>query len=69
MNIRTSIIYWIVIVAIATWILLRTHIGNWIFSVGGSAPSARAVGVPVGRMKIALFMGVGLIRRRAEAHR
>ena len=60
-NIRTSIIYWIVIVAIGSWILLRTRIGNWIFSVGGSAPSARAVGVPVGKMKIGLFMGVGLL--------
>jgi simple sugar transport system permease protein len=60
-NIRTSIIYWIVVVAIGSWILLRTRIGNWIFSVGGSAPSARAVGVPVGKMKIGLFMGVGLL--------
>src|SRR5512135_2252352 len=41
-NIRVTIIYWIVIVAIATWLLLRTRVGNWIFSVGGSAPSARA---------------------------
>jgi simple sugar transport system permease protein len=60
-NVRTSIIYWIILVAIATFILLRTRTGNWIFSVGGSAPSARAVGVPVGKMKIALFMGVGLL--------
>src|SRR5258707_238044 len=60
-NIRTSIIYWIVVVAIATWILLRPRLGNWIFSVGGSAPSARAVGVPVARMKIGLFMAVGLL--------
>src|ERR1700756_38003 len=28
-NIRITIIYWIVFVIIATWILLRTHIGNW----------------------------------------
>src|ERR1700722_20194424 len=60
-NIRTSIVFWIVITLIATWILLRTRTGNWIFSVGGSAQSARAVGVPVGRMKILLFMGVGLL--------
>src|SRR6266536_2730561 len=60
-NIRITVIYWIVFVAIATWILMRTHLGNWIFSVGGSAPSARAVGVPVARMKIALFMAVGLM--------
>jgi simple sugar transport system permease protein len=60
-NIRVTIIYWIVVTAIATWILLRTRVGNWIFSIGGSAPSARAVGVPVGRMKILLFMAVGLL--------
>jgi simple sugar transport system permease protein len=60
-NIRTSVLYWIVFTAIATWILLRTHIGNWIFSVGGSAVSARAVGVPVSRVKIGLFMAVGLM--------
>src|SRR5438874_4021810 len=60
-NIRTSVVYWIVFVIIATWILLRTYIGNWIFSVGGNAPAARAVGVPVGRMKIGLFMAVGFM--------
>ena len=60
-NFKFTIVYWIVFVAIATWILLRTHVGNWIFSVGGSAPSARAVGVPVARMKIGLFMAVGLM--------
>src|SRR3984893_15454813 len=47
-NIRTSVIYWIVFCAIATWILLRTRIGNWIFSAGGSPVSARAVGGAVG---------------------
>ena len=60
-NIRITIIYWIVITLIATWILLRTRLGNWIFSVGGSAISARAVGVPVAKVKIGLFMGVGLL--------
>jgi simple sugar transport system permease protein len=60
-NIRVTIIYWIVFVLIATWILLRTRYGNWIFSVGGSPQSARAVGVPVGKMKIALFMAVGFM--------
>jgi simple sugar transport system permease protein len=60
-NIRTSIIYWLVFMIIATYILMRTRVGNWIFAVGGHAPSARAVGVPVGRMKIGLFMAVGLM--------
>jgi simple sugar transport system permease protein len=60
-NIRTSVIYWIVFVLIATWILLRTRVGNWIFSAGGQPVAARAVGVPVARVKIGLFMAVGLM--------
>jgi simple sugar transport system permease protein len=60
-SVNITVIYWIVFVLIATWILLRTRVGNWIFSVGGNAPAARAVGVPVGRMKIGLFMAVGFM--------
>jgi simple sugar transport system permease protein len=60
-NIKITVIYWIVFCAIATWILVRSRAGNWIFSVGGHAPSARAVGVPVARVKIGLFMAVGLM--------
>jgi simple sugar transport system permease protein len=60
-SINITVFYWIAFVLIATWILLRTRVGNWIFSVGGSAPSARAVGVPVAKMKIGLFMAVGFM--------
>ena len=58
-QISIAIVYWLVFVAIATWVLLRTNIGNWIFAIGGQADSARAVGVPVKRVKVALFMVVG----------
>ena len=54
-------VWWILFVAFATWILTRTRIGNWIFAVGGNAASARAVGVPVNKVKIGLFMGVGFL--------
>jgi simple sugar transport system permease protein len=60
-GIRITLLWWILFVLIATWVLLRTHIGNWIFAVGGSAPSSRAVGVPVNRVKIGLFMTVGFL--------
>src|SRR6201986_2425762 len=60
-NIRTAIFFWIVFVVIATWVLLRTRVGNWIFAAGGNPVSARAVGVPVARVKIGLFMAVGLM--------
>jgi len=60
-SIRITLLWWILFVAVATWVLLRTHVGNWIFAVGGSAPSSRAVGVPVNRVKIGLFMAVGFL--------
>jgi simple sugar transport system permease protein len=60
-TIRVTVLWWIFFVALATWILLRTRIGNWIFAVGGNAASARAVGVPVDKVKIGLFMGVALM--------
>jgi simple sugar transport system permease protein len=52
-----SILWWIAIAAVATWILLRTSFGNWIFGTGGNVEAARNVGVPVGRVKLVLFMG------------
>ncbi|MFV0463611.1 MAG: ABC transporter permease [Nostocoides sp.] len=57
--IKIPIIYWILLTAVLAWILLRNRYGNWIFAVGGDAPAARAVGVPVTATKIVLFMGVG----------
>ncbi|MEV0962436.1 MULTISPECIES: ABC transporter permease [unclassified Streptomyces] len=57
-DVRTTILWWIGLVAVATWILLRTRFGNWIFAVGGGAGAARAVGVPVARTKILLYTGV-----------
>jgi simple sugar transport system permease protein len=55
-NFRISVIWWIVITAVATWVLFRTRVGNWIFGVGGDKVAARNVGVPVSRVKIGLFM-------------
>jgi simple sugar transport system permease protein len=59
--IRITLLWWIVFIVLATWVLLRTHLGNWVFAVGGSAPNSRAVGVPVNRVKIGLFMTVGFL--------
>jgi simple sugar transport system permease protein len=58
-QISIAILYWLVFVALGTWVLLRTKVGNWIFAVGGQGESARAVGVPVTKVKIGLFMLVG----------
>lgn len=58
-SIRITVVWWLVFTAAATWVLFKTRIGNWIFAVGGDAESARAVGVPVTKVKIGLFMFVG----------
>jgi simple sugar transport system permease protein len=60
-TIWTSVIWWILFVALAAWTLQRTRVGNWIFAVGGNPDSARAVGVPVVRTKIGLFMTVSFL--------
>jgi simple sugar transport system permease protein len=58
-DVKITVFIWIAMVAVASWLLLRTRVGNWIFASGGDANAARAVGVPVVRTKIGLFMGVG----------
>ncbi|WP_326784712.1 ABC transporter permease [Streptomyces sp. NBC_00151] len=55
---KITILWWLVLVTVATWILLRTRVGNWIYAVGGGEEAARAVGVPVDKTKIGLYMGV-----------
>jgi simple sugar transport system permease protein len=55
-NFRISVIWWIVLTAVATWVLSRTRVGNWIFGVGGDKVAARTVCVPVNKVKVGLFM-------------
>ena len=58
-SLRITVIWWLLFTAISTYVLMKTRIGNWIFAVGGNQNSARAIGVPVTRVKIGLFMFVG----------
>ncbi len=55
-GISMSIVWWIGLTAVATYILLRTRVGNWIFACGGDPNAARNVGVPVAAVKTGLFM-------------
>ena len=51
-----SVLWWLGLTTVATWVLLNTRFGNWVFAAGGDANAARNVGVPVGRVKIILFI-------------
>lgn len=58
-NIRVTVLWWIFFVVLGSYLLYKTRFGNWVFAVGGDQEAARAVGVPVRRVKIILFMFVG----------
>jgi simple sugar transport system permease protein len=46
----------VVLVVLGHVLLARTVFGNWIFASGGDASAGRNVGVPVGRVKVLMFM-------------
>lgn len=50
-------VLWFVGIALcATWVLLNTRFGNWIFASGGDPKAARKSGVPVAHVKTTLFI-------------
>ncbi|MEM5521500.1 ABC transporter permease [Sulfitobacter sp. AS59] len=55
-GIPVEILWFIALALVATYILLRTPYGNWIFAAGGDRDAASNSGVPVRRVKISLFM-------------
>jgi len=56
MDIKIAVVWWILVTIVASWVLLRTGMGNWIFGVGGAINSARQVGIPVVKVRMGLFM-------------
>jgi simple sugar transport system permease protein len=55
-----EIIWALLLMVLATWLLLNTSFGNWIFGVGGDSNAARNIGVPVTRVKVLLFIGTAV---------
>jgi simple sugar transport system permease protein len=55
-GVPVSILWFVGFAIVATWVLLRTRVGNWIYASGGDANAARNSGVPVTRVKTGLFM-------------
>ena len=60
-----SILWWLAVTSLATWILSRTPYGNWIYATGANRSAARIAGVPTDKVKISLFiassMGAALV--------
>ncbi|MBW3534312.1 MAG: ABC transporter permease [Gemmatimonadetes bacterium] len=57
---RVEVLWWLASAAVGAWILQRTRWGNWVFAAGGAPDAARNLGVPVRRVKVALFMTTAL---------
>jgi simple sugar transport system permease protein len=57
---HVSILWWIAITAVASWILTQTPYGNWIFATGANPNAARSAGVPSDRVKVSLFVATAL---------
>ena len=69
-TVKVTVLWWLLFVAIGTWILLRTRVGNWIFAAGGNAdsrPRRRRPGAQ-GQDRAVHGRGVpGLVLRHAPA--
>jgi simple sugar transport system permease protein len=57
---RETVVWWLLVAAIGSYILVKTKWGNWVFAVGGNKEAARAVGVPANQVKVGLFVTVSL---------
>jgi len=60
LGIPISIWWWVLLTAVASYVLFRTPFGNWIFGVGGDAKASHALGVPVARVKVTLFIATAM---------
>jgi simple sugar transport system permease protein len=55
-EIRVAVLWWVLVTALGSYVLLRTRFGNWVFATGGDEVAARNVGVPARRTTITLFL-------------
>ena len=53
---QVSVLWFLGVLVVLSFLLLRTRFGNWIFAAGGNERSARSMGVPVDRVWIILFV-------------
>jgi ribose/xylose/arabinose/galactoside ABC-type transport system permease subunit len=56
-----QLIIFVVVVAVVWIILSRTSFGRYVYAIGNNEEAARFSGVPIRRVKIALYSGMGLL--------
>ena len=60
-GVRVQVILMLVIVALAAWVMRATAFGRYVLATGGNEPAARLAGVPVNRVKIAVYVISGFL--------
>jgi len=60
-TVRISALWWLLVTVLFWFLLVKTPYGNWTFATGGKPEAARALGVPVGRVKLTNFALAGLL--------
>lgn len=60
-NFRTASLWWIGLVLLFQYLLVRTRLGNHVFSTGGNVGAAAAQGVNVKRVKLICFILSGVL--------
>lgn len=53
---QISILHWLILLVLSTYVMQRTAFGNWVYATGGDETRARLAGVPTARVKIILFV-------------
>lgn len=60
-NFRTAGLWWLGLVLLFQYLLVRTRFGNHVFATGGGLGAAAAQGVPVKRIKLICFILSGVL--------
>ena len=55
-DLRVGFAWWIGLTILAAYVLENTRFGNWIYASGGDRDAALKMGVPVGAVKITLYI-------------
>jgi ribose/xylose/arabinose/galactoside ABC-type transport system permease subunit len=61
LGVPVQVVIMLVVVAIAAWALKSTVFGRYVLATGGNEPAARLAGVPVTRVKLAVYGITGVL--------
>jgi simple sugar transport system permease protein/ribose transport system permease protein len=60
-GIRIQIVFMVIVVLVAAWVLRATTFGRYVLATGGNPAAARLAGVPINRVKMAVYCISGFL--------